>query len=207
MSLDKFTSSKPVRTNNALPEGRHDVHIIRVVRLESDRMKDFSGHMKSDAELAERGIDWVDDQEQLGLVVQDEEGRTMPFRLNTLGFQRFDELVKTKGFIKSAHDEGYAIDAKTRKRVVDQNRTAQCMNIINELFWNCEIKDGENWVRMPEESKINKLLGARLNINVTPKTYRGKDVPPDIGQFRPYGYKESEERDAVEEPSPLEEMS
>jgi len=203
MSLANFKSAKPKRTNNTLEDGRHDVNIIRVVHLSSDRMKDFNGTMKTKEELEKRGVDWTDTQEQLGVVYQNENGKTVIHRYNTVGFVRYDELPSTKGFIKSASDEGYALNAKTLKRVVSKERTDQCENILNELMFNCETKEGDDWVRIPEGSPLSKLLNARVNVKVTHKKYRGEDVPPEVGSYRPYGYKaKTEDEQGIEEPVP-----
>lgn len=200
MSLSKFKSTKPERSANTLADGRHDVKITRVVHLESDRMKDFSGTMKTEEELKTRGADWKDTQEQVGVIFVEGNGKTVIHRFNTLGFTRYDELPATKGFIKSSGPEGYALDQKTLKRVVNKTRTDQCENILNELFWNCQIEVDGEWEKLPEGSGLKDLINARVNVKVTHKKYDGKAVPPEVGSFRPYGYAGSTQEEGVEKP-------
>lgn len=200
MSLSNFESAKPERSANTLLDGRHDVKITRVVHLESDRMKDFSGTMKTEEELKERGCDWKDTQEQLGVIFTAEDKKTVIHRFNTVGFTRYDELPATKGFIKSSGPEGYALNQKTLERVPNKTRTDQCANILNELFWNCEVEVEGDWIKLPEGSGLKDLIGARVNAQVTHKMYNGKAVPPEVGAFRRHGYTGATVDGSVETP-------
>ena len=198
--LMNYTPVRPTNVQEFLSKGRHDVVISRIAVV-TDRMKDWTGTLKTPQELEEAGVDWKDSHEQLGITFTNSEGMVTT-RLNTVGFMRYNQMTDTEGYYASTGDEGYAIDENTHERVISEKNRGIAMDIIAQLFASCE-KQNEDGTWSPlcdydEEgndkngAQLKDLVKCRLNIEVTPKQYKGKDVPPEVGNFRKFGYGSSE---------------
>lgn len=197
MDLMNYVPKRPENILEHLSEGRHDVVISRVAII-NDRMKNWSGLMKTAEELKASGVDWADSHEQLGVTFSKAGSGMVTTRLNTVGFVRYADLSETDGFFASTGDEGYAIDEKTNERVISKKNQAIALDIMNQLFANAETlnEDGE-WKPLCEfdedgnptsEVGIEDLLKCRVSIEVIDKKYKGKGVPPDVINYRKYGH-------------------
>ena len=190
-TLKSFRSAEVDRSANMLPEGRHEVIVSTIYKI-NDRTS-FKGKVKTQDELDAKNIDWSDSAEQLGVTFSKPGGGVASARFNLVGYKRFDELTDTEGFFQSGYEEPYAIDAKTNERVIDPERSAKAQNILNELFDGCHIKNEEgDFEQLPLGSDVDDLVGCHLSIVVVPKQYGGKDVNPDIKGFKAPGHSKAD---------------
>lgn len=160
IDFENYRSETRESTFNQLPAGDHVVEIIGVKRT-NDRVSGFINPVpKPEDKLPE----WSDETPQLAVQFKSEKGSTL-HRFNGGGYERFDELENTDGFISSG-DEGYAVDSKTMRRLVSESKTGSCRNIIAQLF---------NSAGLPEGSHYLKLIGQKLIITVNKETYNNRD--------------------------------
>lgn len=171
-SFKGFVSAKP--ENNfgdtvLFPTGRQNM-IVDSLYFVNDRVKTLKTR-----ELKTTVPPWKDATEQLAVVFKNDKG-VGTRRFNATGYVRFDELSdEERPNYTEMGEDGYAVHNETGMRVVSEERTKQCHNILNQFMEACGLPIG---------SKIESLAGCNVSAEVKIKTYDNKDVPV-IGSFRP----------------------
>lgn len=166
-SLINFIMSKQVFGNfvstavqsNQLGEGSHAVRVYSIEQTNSFLNSD--GSEKKEERL------WTNPSKQVLVKFCTADMKTWhTHRFQMDAWRKADTLTKAE--LKSGKFEvagRYAIDSKTRERIVDEEGVAKCMNIINEFF---------NALKMVEGSSdiTPAILDARLlTIKIVNKPY------------------------------------
>ena len=165
--LSKFTRDEVKKDYIILETGDHPV-IVDEIALTNDRQISWrDGRMKTGDALPE----WSDSHDQLAVkfVKKDANGKTLGTiteRYNSAGFIRYSELSyeDKKDYFQSG-DEGYAVNHQTKERVEDPARTAQCLNILNELYAAAGVPVGTKG--------LDAIVSKALMINVYEKVFNG----------------------------------
>lgn len=106
--------------------------------------------------------DWSDLTPQLAIKFKAEDGKSFTGYYNMAGFKRYEELTdkeQKSGKFDVAGEEGYAVDAKTKERVRDEDRTEQSMSIIGNVACDAGIEAGK-------EFGLADLQGTELGIYI-----------------------------------------
>jgi hypothetical protein len=151
-----------------LSEGNHDVRLVSY--KETDSFHNYDGSLK--AELPE----YSNPCEQLAITLVAIKGGGITHRLNLEGYVKFSELTTKEiqsGKFSDVNGFACAINQKTKKleRIVDENKTVTCMNIVDQFFAS---------TGLPVGSGINDLDTAiaekmPLSITVVNDPYDGQD--------------------------------
>ena len=156
-----FKSEKPSFTQ--LPEGKLNLKLVAVIMLNS-----FLNHDGTE-KPADKRKGWDDPTPQLAITVISADPLIkggMTHRLNGLGYKSYDSLTKkqleTGNFQNIA---GYA--CKTDKdgnivRIVDDAKTEQCKNILNELFGAIGLPEGSGVAELEAAAKTQKEFVATV---------------------------------------------
>lgn len=164
---DDFVTSKP--EFNLLKVGEHLLRVIRVEKLNS--FQQYNGKPK------ENLPDYANACPQMAVtVVTAEEGKSggMTFRLNRVGFVKFDEL-SDKG--KKEHEEidGWACykdeDGDIVRRIAPE-RTKSCENIMNQFASALQIPEGTKFSEGIEGAIENQIVFRGTVVN---EPYEGRD--------------------------------
>lgn len=161
-----FKSERPNFTQ--LPEGKMNLRLVAVILLNS-----FLNHDGTE-KPADKRKGWADPTPQLAITVigefMNKDGKPikggMTHRLNGLGYKTYDTLTKKQ--IESGkfqNIETYA--CQTDKdgnivRIVDETKTEQCRNILNELFAALGLPDGSGVDKLEEAAKATKEFTATI---------------------------------------------
>ena len=143
-----FKSEKPSFTQ--LPEGKQGLKLVAAILLNS-----FLNHDGTE-KPADKRKGWADSTPQLAITVIGVENKGgMTHRLNGLGYKSYDSLTeKQLRSGKFENVEGYACQIDKDKnlvRIIDDAKTEQCKNILNELF---------SAMGLPEGSGVEELKAA-----------------------------------------------
>ena len=165
--LQKFKRGEVKKDYVILPTGDHEVSVDEIAITNDRQVSWRDGRMKAEADLPE----WNDAHDQLAVkfIKKDELGKTLGViteRYNSAGFTRYEELddEKKEEFFMSG-DEGYAVNNETKHRLEDPARTAQCLNILNELFAAAGVPVGTKGVEA--------IVAKKLQITVYERSYKG----------------------------------
>ena len=172
---ESFETSKP--EFNLLPEGEHNLRIIRFEILNS--FLQYNGAPKEDLPAYQNPCPQV-----AITVVAADEGKSggLTFRLNRVGFVKMSELPEKEqkkhedidGWACSKDDDGDLV------RSMDPEKTKACENIINQLAGALGIPVGSNFLDALEEARENQTM---FRGTVTNEPYDGKDQFR-LGRFR-----------------------
>ena len=165
-----FKSEKPSFTQ--LPEGKLSLKLVAVILLNS-----FLNHDGTE-KPADKRKGWADSTPQLAITVISADPAIkggMTHRLNGLGYKTYDMLTKKQlESGKFQNIEGYAcITDKDGNivRVVDEAKTEQCKNILNELFSALGLPEGSG----VEELKAAAGVQAEFVATVVKDVYQDKE--------------------------------
>ena len=162
-----FKSEKPSFTQ--LPEGKQLIKLVAAILLNS-----FLNHDGTE-KPADKRKGWMDSTPQLAITVigVDNKGG-MTHRLNGLGYKTYDSLTEKQ--LKSGkfeNIEGYACQIVDGNlvRIVDDAKTEQCKNILNELFSALGLEEGSG----VEELKAAAAVQTPFIATVVKDIYQDKE--------------------------------
>lgn len=148
-----FKSEKPSFTQ--LPEGKLSLKLVAVILLNS-----FLNHDGTE-KPADKRKGWADPTPQLAITVISNDPLIkggMTHRLNGLGYKTYDSLTKKQlESGKFQNIEGYACQVDKDKnivRIVDEAKTEQCKNILNELFGALGLEEGSGVTELVAAAKV-----------------------------------------------------
>jgi hypothetical protein len=151
-----------------LSEGNHDVRLVSY--KETDSFHNYDGSLK--AELPE----YSNPCEQLAITLVAIKGGGITHRLNLEGYVKFSELTTKEiqsGKFSDVNGFACAINQKTKKleRIVDENKTVTCMNIVDQFFASVGLKEGSTL------NDLNTAIAEKmpLSITVVNDPYDGQD--------------------------------
>ena len=176
INFSAFRNTLPERNVNNLPAGWHTVRVSRIQEI-TDRSASLTEKKEK-----EREYEWNDVQPVLAIVYSNKAG-SIVHRYNAAGFVRFDELPAKEQKNFFASKEGYAVNVKTKGRLIDTKRTADAGNILNNVFAAAKkINESGELEKLPESGcGIEDLAGCTLDVHVEAHTYDGKPQLRVIG--------------------------
>lgn len=167
--IQNFVTSKP--EFNLLTEGDHIARLVRYKVLDS--FTQYSDEPKASDKP------WSNAGPQLAItVVNAEEGKSggLTHRFNFEGNVRYDELSEKQKKSADYMDlEGYACTKDGDGniiRMVDEDRTKSCANIVNQFAMAIGIKEGSNLIEALDDA-IQE--GTTFRVTVTNEPYDGRD--------------------------------
>ncbi len=168
-----YKSAKP--TSTVLAIGTHIVTLVKIFMIDS--FTNINGSAKDDSV-------WNEPTPQLAVQLGNDKG-VITSRLNGVGYVHTDamdpeemktlELVDVEGY--AAKDLG---DGKFQ-RVVSEDNTEACSNILNRFFHACSVPEGSTIEQLMVMAKDNKI---QLEIEVEANEWDGK-TRSEVKSFKP----------------------
>jgi hypothetical protein len=170
--FSNFSSSAP--ESRQLKEGVWTVILLSIAETNS--------FLNSDGSEKEDLPEWSDSMPQaLYKLYCPEEKAFHTGRFQHHGVKEFDALTEKE--LKSGKFEcagKYAINSKTRERIVDEEKTAKCQSILNEFFHALQMPEGSSFENLAD-AIANKTL---FTVKIVNKPYHDED------QLRVQGFKQ-----------------